>query len=122
MSSEPNIKDNSTAVGAAFAVALLIGVTVGFLTKDFMNAVFTILIVSGVSLAVLFHLRDKRKDSSGPSEFGAAVMGGVLLAGIGACGFVHYFTQDVTITAVCLIGVFIAASLVMVTEGVSDSR
>jgi hypothetical protein len=43
-----------------------------------------------------------------------AVMGGVLLAGIGVCGFIYSYTSDVTLTAICIIAVLIVSSAIMI--------
>jgi len=105
-------KQYNIAISAAFAVAILLGVLVG-INLGFVNGVFTVLVVSGVFLAASFYLKDRKENSGGPSELGAAVMGGVLLAGIGACGFVYSFTEDVAITVVCLIAVMVLSSAVL---------
>jgi hypothetical protein len=115
MDDDRSTRRYNMAASAAFIVAIVLGAAVWYYTGNFINAVFTILLVSGLYLAVSFYLRDRKERSNGPSEFGAAIMGGVLLAGIGASGFVYSFTQDVTITVICLIAAFIASSIVMVT-------
>ena len=96
-------------------VAIALGAVVFYLS-DVFNAVFTILIVSGIYFAVSFYLRDESRKSGGPSTADGAIMAGVLLAGIGVCGFIHYFFNDVTITAVCIIAVMIATASVMIVR------
>ena len=105
-------KQYDVTTGAAFGIAFLIGVTVG-IYAGFMNGIFTILVLSGAYLALSFFLKEKKEDNGGPSELGAAVMGGVLLAGIGICGYVYNFTEDVGITVVCLIAVMILSSAIL---------
>lgn len=109
---ENDTKKWNIATGVVMAIGLILGLAIGFYTT-MMNLVFTMLIVSGVYFAVSFHLRDD-DIGGGPSSASGAIMGGVLLAGIGTCGFIHYFTSDVTITAVGIIAVMLAASAVMI--------
>ena len=105
-------KEWNTATATVLAIGLIIGLWIGINTS-MMNLVFTILIVSGLYFAVSFHLRDD-DIGGGPSSASGAIMGGVLLAGIGICGFIHYFTSDVTITAVGIIAVMLVSSAVMI--------
>lgn len=97
---------------AAYIAAIVAGIVVG-IYLGFMNGVFTALVFSGVYLALSFFIKDRKENDGGPSELGAAVMGGVLLAGIGVCGFVYNFTEDVAITVVCLITVMILSSAIL---------
>jgi len=41
-------------------------------------------------------------------------MAGILLAGIGACGFVYSYTDDIMITSVCVIAAMMVAAAVMI--------
>ena len=113
MEPDQETKKWNTITGIAFAIALVAGAITGY-KFGFLFAVYTILIVSGVYFAVSFYIRDDSKETGGPSAVDGAIMGGVLLAGIGACGFIYGFTEDVTITAVCIIAVMIAASATMI--------
>jgi len=113
-------QDSETAkwnriTGISFAVALAIGAVV-FVFSDIFIALFAVLIASGVFFAVSFYLRDESRKSGRPSTADGAIMAGVLLAGIGVCGIIHYFLDDVTITAICIIAVMIAAAGVMVVR------
>ena len=97
---------------AAYIAAIVAGIVVG-IYFGFMNGVFTVLVISGTYLALSFFVKDRKDSEGGPSELGAAVMGGVLLAGIGICGFVYGITEDVSITVVCLIAVMILSSAIL---------
>jgi hypothetical protein len=112
MGENPETDKWGKIAGAAFLSGIIVGVLVGYFT-EWMNAVFTFLIFSGVFLAVSFSLRRDIEAVGGLNPADGAVMGGVLLAGIGACGFIYYYTHDVTITAVSIIVVMIIASAVM---------
>ncbi|MBR4685366.1 MAG: hypothetical protein IKP04_02425 [Candidatus Methanomethylophilaceae archaeon] len=105
-------KQHNITTGAAFGIAILLGIFIG-INYGIMNGVFTILIVSGVYLSVSLYLKDKEENTGGPSELGAAITGGILLAGIGACGFVYSFTESVVITVVCLIAVMLLSSAIL---------
>ena len=105
-------KQYDVTTGAALGIAVLIGVT-GGIYAGFMNGIFTILVISGAYLALSFFLKEKDEQNAGPSELGAAMMGGMLLAGIGICGFVYNFTENVAITVVCLIVVMILSSAIL---------
>ncbi len=97
---------------AAYIAAIVVGVVVG-IYFGFMNGVFTVLVISGAYLALSFFVKDRKENEGGPSELGAAVMGGILLAGIGVCGFVYSSTEDVAIAVVCLIAVMILSSAIL---------
>ena len=113
MSNDPYVKEWNTATGSAFAIAILIGLFVGYKT-EMINAAFTMLVISGLYLAVSFYLKSRKDDSGGPSEFGAAVMGGVLLCGLGVCGFIFKLTGDVIVTVICILAVVMASSVAMI--------
>lgn len=113
MSEEPETKKWNNVTGAAFAIAIVIGAVVGYLT-EWMNAVFAFLIVSGIYFAVSFYIRDDSRKSGEPSMTDGAIMGGVLLTGIGICGFIYYYTKDAMITAIAIIAVMLIASATMI--------
>jgi hypothetical protein len=113
MTDDPSTKKWNIATAIALIVAIIAGIAVGYYV-DLMMGIFTILIISGGYLAASFFIKDRNDRSGGPSEYGAAVMGGVLLAGIGACGFVYRFTDNVMITVACVLGVVMLASVVMI--------
>ena len=113
MSGDSDVKKWNTAAAFAFVVAIIAGILVAYFT-EIVNGVFAILIISGGYLAVSFYIKDRNDTSGGPSEYGAAVMGGVLLAGIGACGIVFRLTDNVMITIACILAVVMLASLVMI--------
>jgi len=113
VSEDSDVKKWNTAAAFAFAVAIIAGILVAYFT-EIVNGVFAILIISGGYLAVSFYIKDRDDTSGGPSEYGAAVMGGVLLAGIGACGIVFRLTDNVMITIACILAVVMLASLVMI--------
>ncbi len=115
MEEDPQTKKWNMIAGVALITAIIIGITVGYLT-EIMNGVYAFLIVTGIFMAVSFYLRDESRKSGGPSAADGAIMGGVLLCGIGICGFVHSYLNDVTITAVCIIAVLIASSAVMIVR------
>jgi len=112
MSDGPYVNEWNNGARYAFVIAIAIGLYVGY-TTEIVNGVFVILILSGAYLAVSFYFKDKKDDSGGPSEFGAAMVGGILVAGIGACGLVYKFTDDVIITVVCVLAVIIVTSAMM---------
>lgn len=113
MADDPETKKWGTITGIAFVVALIAGSAAGYLL-GLPYALYTFLIVSGIYFAISFYIRDDSKDTGGPSVADGAIMGGVLLAGIGACGFIYGYTDDVTITAVAIIAVMIVASATMI--------
>lgn len=105
-------KQYNITTGAAFGIAFLLGMFVG-VNHGIMNGIFTILILSGAYLSLSLYLRDREDNTGGPSELGAAVVGGFLLAGIGVCGLVYNFTESVVITVVCLIAVMLLSSAIL---------
>ena len=113
MAEDSDVKKWNTATACAFAVAIIAGILVGYFT-EIVNAVFTVLIISGGYLAVSFYIKDRNDTSGGPSEYGAAVMGGVLLAGIGACGIIFRLTDNVILTIACILAVVMLASVIMI--------
>ncbi len=115
MEEDPETKRWNNITGISLAAAIIISIAVGFLTVP-MNGVFCALLLSGIFLAVEFYLRDASRKSGGPSTADGVIMAGVLLAGIGACGFVFTYTDDVMITSICIIAVLIVAAGVMVLK------
>ncbi len=115
MAEDPQTKKWNNITGVALVSALIIGIAVGIL-YGLMNGVFSFLTLSGVFMSISFYLRDESRTSGGPSTADGAIMGGVILAGIGVCGFVYTQTDDVMITSVCVIAVMIAASAVMIVR------
>ncbi len=115
MADGPSVDGWNKITGLALIVALLLGAIIGFYT-GFMNGVFMFLVVSGLYLALSFFMRDNSDDSAGPTAGEGAIMGGILLAGIGVCGFIHYYLNDVMITAACLIAVMLLVSGVMIVR------
>lgn len=113
MSEDKKMDKWNTASAIAFAAAIGIGILIGYLT-DFVNGVFAIMVISGGYLAISFYLRDRDDTSGGPSEFGAAIMGGVILAGIGVCGMIYRFTDNVILTIACILAVIMLASVIMI--------
>jgi len=113
MVQDPETAKWNKITGISFVAALAIGAVV-FVFTDIFMALFAVLIASGVFFAVSFYLRDDSRKAGGPSTADGAIMAGVLLAGIGVCGFIHYFFDNVTLTAICIIAVMLAAAGVMV--------
>jgi len=113
MSDDPDTKKWNTASGVAFAIAIAAGLLVGYFT-EFILGIFTIFTISGLYLSIAFYIRGKKDISGGPSEFGAVVMGGVLVAGIGVCGFIYMFTENVVLTIACVLGVVMLSTAVMI--------
>jgi len=98
--------------GVAMAAAIAAGIVVARMT-EFFNGVFAVMIVSGLYLAFSFYIRDDTRGSGKISEADGPIMGGVLLFGIGVSGMLHYYIDNVTITAVSIIAFMILASAVM---------
>ena len=99
--------------GVSLVIAIIVSIAVGFLTKP-LNGVFSVLILSGLFLAIEFFLRDISRKSGGPSTADGVIMAGVILAGIGVCGFIYTYTEDVMITSICVIATMMAAAGVMI--------
>jgi hypothetical protein len=106
------IRKQNAAIGASLAIAVIIGIVVG-MYFDIANGVFAVLVASGVFLTLSFLLKEKKEGNDGPSELGAAEMGGVLLTGIGICGFIYSLTQNVAVTVVCLIAVMVLSAAIL---------
>ncbi len=113
MAEDSETKRWNTITGVALAIAIVISVAVAFV-YGIINGVFTLLILTGLFLAIEFYLRDSSRKSGGPSTADGIIMGGVLLAGIGACGFIYTFTNDVMVTSICIIAVMFVAAGVMI--------
>jgi len=113
MEDDPETKRWNTITGISLVVAVAISIAVGFLTEP-LNGVFSVLILSGLFLSVEFYLRDESRKSGGPSTADGVIMAGILLAGIGACGFVYSYTDDIMITSVCVIAAMMVAAAVMI--------
>ncbi|MBE6528156.1 MAG: hypothetical protein E7Z64_03170 [Thermoplasmata archaeon] len=112
MTEESETKRWNSITGAALAAAIALGIGVGIFL-GLMQGVFTFLIASGAFLALSFFLRDESREVGGPTTADGAIMAGVLLAGVGVCGFVYLYTEDVMITSVCVIAAMLCASAVM---------
>ena len=112
MGTTTGYKGFDAVTAAACALAVAAGIAVGFYLGP-ANGVFTVLIASGAYLALSFALKERKERDEGPSELGAAVTGGVLLAGIGICGFVYSFTEEVPVTVVCLIAVMVLSAAIL---------
>lgn len=114
MDDEEYTKRWNNITTAAFIASIAVGIVVGYFTQ-FFNGVYTVLIMFGIYFAIYFHYHD---DASvlGPSSADGAIMGAVLLCGVGLCGFMYYFTGDVTVTAIGFIAVLIAVAGVMVVR------
>jgi len=115
MGTADDTKKWNTNTGIAFAAAIVIGIAVGLLT-DIFNAVYAILIVFGCYFAVSMYLRDESKKNGGPSAADGAIIGGILLAGIGVCGFLYYYTENVIATSVAIIVVMLIAAAIMIVR------
>ena len=101
--------------GAAFIVSLIASAVVGIF-GGLMTGTFTFLVLTGVFMTISFYLRDESRTSGGPSVTDGAMMGGILLAGIGVCGFIYTYTENVMITSICIIVVLVASSMVMIVR------
>ena len=115
MAEDPETKKWNTITGTALVIVLIASIAVAVFS-GIGNGVFTLLILTGAFLAVEFYLRDSSRKSGGPSTADGVIMGGVLLAGIGVCGFIYTYTNDVMITSVSIIAVMIAAAAVMILK------
>jgi len=113
MEDDPETKRWNTITGISLVVAVAISIAIGFLTEP-LNGVFSVLILSGLFLSVEFYLRDESRKSGGPSTADGVIVAGILLAGIGACGFVYSYTDNVMITSVCVIAAMMVAAAVMI--------
>ncbi len=115
MGTADDTKKWNTNTGIAFVAAIVAGIAVGLLT-DIFNAVYTILIVFGCYFAVSMYLRDDTNECGGPSAADGAIIGGVLLAGIGVCGLLYYYTENVIATSVAVIAVMLMAAAIMIVR------
>ena len=101
--------------GIFFAIAVIAGVAVGML-YGFLYGFCTFIIITGLFLGVSFYIRDESRSTGGPSTSDGAIMGSIILCGLGACGAIHSALDNVTITAVCIIAVMVLAAAVMMVR------
>lgn len=98
----------------AFLLSIALAIILYVVTGDPLTALWTILIVFGIYMAVTAPLRSKGGDGAfGPSAADASVAGGILLAGVGATGFVYDYCQDVLITVAVFIVIVAVVGIVM---------
>jgi len=114
MSTADDTKKWNNITTIAFVVAIVAGVAVGVFT-DAYNAVYTILIVFGCYFSIAMYIRDDTR-KTGPSSADGAIAGGVLLAGIGVCGFLYYYSENVIATSVAIIAVMLVAAGIMIVR------
>ena len=109
--------DNRTWA-AMSAGALLLSVVAGILlyvaTGDAFNVLWAVLIVFGLYLGITSLFREGKGDGSfGPSSGDATLVGGILLAGVGAAGIIHSYVNNVLITAAVFIAIVAITGIAM---------
>lgn len=109
--SDDNSKQSGRTWSAISAVALLISIALGLLlfwyTGDILDALWGILIVFGIYMAVASAFRAKDADGFGPSPADAAAAGGIMVLGVGLAGLSYSLMGEVIISVVVII-VFLA--------------
>ncbi len=99
---------------------LLLSVALGILlymeTGDGLDALWMVFIVFGVYLAFTALFKGRDEDGFGPSESDLSVVGGSLLAGVGAAGLVYSLTDEVMYTAVVIIVVIAVVGIIMAVK------
>lgn len=114
---EENKGINSRTLNAISAGALLLAIALGVIlytvTEQALDAIWTILIVFGIYMAISSVLRGKNTDSFGPSEADVTIVGGTLLAGVGLAGLVYSLTNEVLYTVALIIAIVAIVGIIM---------
>ncbi|MBR4226616.1 MAG: hypothetical protein IKR86_07620 [Candidatus Methanomethylophilaceae archaeon] len=110
---------NGSTWGAITMGALLLSVVLGIVifltTGQVLDVVWAVLIVFGLFLAITSVARGAGKNNSnfGASYGDSTMVGGIILAGIGAAGLVQTYTGNVLITVAVFIAIIAITGIVM---------
>lgn len=114
---EENKGISSRTLNAISAGALLLAIALGVIlytvTEQALDAIWTILIVFGIYMAISSVLRGKNTDNFGPSEADVTIVGGTLLAGVGLAGLVYSLTNEVLYTVALIIAIVAIVGIIM---------
>ncbi|MBO4569302.1 MAG: hypothetical protein J5674_05055 [Candidatus Methanomethylophilaceae archaeon] len=110
---------NTRTMGAISAGVLLLAVVLGIIlyvvTGDALDALWIVTIVFGIYIAAT-SLFKNGENGFGPSNGDAALVGGILLAGIGVTGLLHGFLGNVLLTVAVFIAIVAAVVIVMAVK------
>lgn len=106
---------NAISIGA-FLLSVALGIVVYVVTRDLGNALWTLLIVFGLFVAVTSPFKDRGEDNFGPSAADASAAAGIVLAGIGLAGIVYSFTHEVLYTVVVIIVIMAVVGIFMAVK------
>lgn len=110
---------NGNTWGAITAGALLLSIVLGIIifltTGQVLDVIWAVLIVFGLFLAVSSVVRGSGKSSTnfGSSYGDSTMVGGIILAGIGASGLIQSYLGNVLITVAVFIAIIAITGIVM---------
>ncbi len=99
---------------AALLLSIVAGIVLYVITGDLFNVLWAVLIVFGLYLGITSLFRNGDGEGSfGPSSGDATLVGGLLIAGIGAAGIIHGYVHNVLITVAVFIAIVAVTGIVM---------
>ena len=110
-----NTKTMGAISAGVFLLAIVLGIVLYVTTGDALDALWIVIIVFGIYIAAtsLFKGGD---GNFGPSNGDAALVGGVLLAGVGVTGLVNGFLNNVLLTVAVFIAIVAAVVIIMAVK------
>ena len=113
----------SAISGAMFLISLVVGLVLYYATDMGASIIlWVILIMMGVTVAVLAPLQKGRSTNFGPSEADYSLVMGVLMLVIGLAGYMYMFTDLDWIAPVAMIVVIIAILVIVLAVKNRDIR
>lgn len=100
----------------AILLAVVLGIVLYVVTGDAFDAVFAMILVFGLYLAISSRFRNKDEEGYGPSDADVVAVAGILLAGIGVAGFAHSLTGNVLITVAVIIAIVAVVGILMAVK------
>ncbi len=99
----------------AFLLSIVLGIIIFLTTGQVLDVVWAVLIVFGLFLAISSVIRGAgTKNTNFGSSYGdSTLVGGILLAGVGAAGLVQSYTGNVLITVAVFIAIIAITGIVM---------
>jgi hypothetical protein len=108
---------NNRTWAAMSAAALLLSIVTGIVlyvfTGDAFNVLWAVLIIFGLYLGITSLFRNGEGEGFGPSSGDVTLVGGIILAGIGACGIIQSCIHNVLITVAAFIAIVAITGIAM---------
>ena len=107
---------NARTMGAisagVFMLAIVLGIILYLTTGNALDALWAVIIMFGVYIAAASLLKGG-DNNFGPSYGDAALVGGVLLAGIGVTGLINGLVHNILITVAVFIAIIAVVVIIM---------